>query len=369
MIPVNEPVVSEQAKRYVNDALDTGWISSAGKYVTAFEEQFAAYLGVQHAATVSNGTAALHVALAALGVQEGDEVIVPDLTIISCAYAVVYLGAKPVLVDVVPETGNIDPSKIEAAITAKTKAIMVVHLYGHPAEMDAIMAIARKHGVAVVEDAAEAHGAVYRGRKAGSIGDIACFSFYGNKIVTSGEGGMVVSNNEELMERVRLLKDLAHKPGRRFFHEVVGYNYRMTNVQAALGLGELENIETYIERKRAMAALYHSLLTGVAHLKLPGEASEVRSVYWMYALELLPDAPLDRDAFMQALRDKGVDTRTYFYPLHAQPVLANAVTNDDALYPVTSDLARRGLYLPSGLALTQEQQHEVARAVAAVLGR
>lgn len=241
-IPVNEPLIAKNATKYVLDCLETGWVSSAGTYIEKFEKAFAKYLGVKHAITTTSGTTALHLALLTLGIGSGDEVIVPTLTMIASVNSICYVGAIPVLVDSEPETGNIDPKKIEEKITKKTKAIMPVHLYGHPADMDKIMEIAKKYKLAVVEDAAEAHGAEYKGEKAGSFGKINCFSFYGNKIVTTGEGGMVVTNDDKLAERARSLKDLAHSKKRRFLHEELGYNFRMTNMQAALGLAQLEEI-------------------------------------------------------------------------------------------------------------------------------
>jgi perosamine synthetase len=368
VIPVNEPVVSTQSKQYVVDCLDTGWISSAGQYVDAFEKKFAEYIGVGYATTVANGTAALHLALAALGIGPNDEVIVPDLTIISCALAPLYVGAKPVLVDVDPDTGNLDPTKIEAAITTQTKAIMVVHLYGHAVDMDPIMAIAKKHGLYVIEDAAEAHGAEYKGRRLGSLGDIACFSFYGNKIVTCGEGGMVVSNHQDLIDKVATLKNLAHSPGKRFWHEIVGYNYRLTNMQAALGLGELENIEKYIAQKRSMRQAYDELLSDIPYLALPMVKPYAASVFWMYNVLVTKDSPISRDDLMKKLKEKGVDTRTYFYPLHHQPVLTKLYEYQDNEFPITNDLSQRGFYLPSGLALTSVQIKAVAQAIQEIFG-
>ncbi len=354
-IPVNEPVISQESKTYVNDCLDTGWISSAGTYVHAFESAFAAFCGTDYAVTTTNGTTALHLALEALEIGEGDEVIIPDLTIISCALAALYVGARPILVDVDAATGNIDPLKIEEAITAKTKAIMVVHLYGHPCDMDAILAIAKKHSLKVIEDAAEAHGAEYKGKKVGSFGDVACFSFYGNKIISTGEGGMLVTNNSAIAERAALLKDLAHKPGRRFFHEVKGYNFRMTNLQAALGLGALEHVNEYIKKKRFMASTYTELLSTIQHIKTPTENADVFSVYWMYALEILPSSPVTRDECMKLLQEAGVETRTYFLPLHEQPVLLDKYPDMTSEYPVSTELSRTGFYIPSGLALTKKQ--------------
>lgn len=365
-VPVNEPIVSKKAIKYVNDALNTGWISSAGSYIDRFEEQFAKYIGVKYATTVSNGTTAIHVALDALGVTKGDEVIVPNLTIISCPAAVTYLGAKPVLVDVEKNTGNIDPTLIERAITKKTKAIMVVDLYGHPADYSTIKKIARKYSIPIIEDAAEAHGAEYKGKKAGSLGDIATFSFYANKIVTTGEGGMVVSNSKELIEKVKSKKNLSHSPNKRFFHDEIGYNYRMTNLQAALGLGHLEEIEKFIEKKFEIANFYSSQLKNISCITLPSEEKYAKSVYWMYTVELLPNCPLSRDEFMKQLLAVGIDTRTYFYPLHTMPALKSYVSKKMS-YPVSTMLSERGLYLPSGLAISKSQLQYVVREIKKLL--
>jgi perosamine synthetase len=361
MIPVNEPVLSQNAKTYVNDCLNTGWISSAGSYIKTFEENFAAYLGVKHATTTTNGTTALHLALAALNVGPADEIIVPDLTIISCALAVIYTGATPVFVDVETNTGTLDPEKIENAITQKTKAIMVVHLYGHPADMDPILGIAKKYNLKVIEDAAEAHGAQYKGRMVGSLGDVACYSFYANKLIATGEGGMVVTNDTVLYEHAKLLKDLAHSPKRRFLHEEIGFNYRMTNLQAAIGCGELEQIETYIEKKRWMAHQYKKRLSCLPWLELPGEASWAKSVYWMYAVKVTKDSPLTKEHIRMRLKELGVDTRDFFVPLSKQPVFKKTHANKNN--PVALDLSNRGFYLPSGLAITEEQIDQVAQAM------
>jgi len=355
MIPVNEPLIAPNAIPYVTDCLKTGWISSSGIYIDKFETAFAKYLDVSFATTTTNGTTALHLALAAISLGPGDEIIIPDLTIASCGLAAVYVGATPVFVDVDPATGNINPRLIEKAITKRTKAIMVVHLYGHPADMDPIMAIARKHKLIVIEDAAEAHGALYKGKKVGGIGDIGCFSFYGNKIVTTGEGGMVVTNHKPYYERAKVLKDLAHSPKRRFYHEEVGYNFRMTNMQAALGLAQLERIETYIHIKLRMKKQYHEQLSSVSSLILPSQALWAKSVYWMYAVLVSKNSPIDRDTLRMKLKEKGIDTRDYFIPLHRQPVFKNVLTSKKISYPVSDDLSKRGLYLPSGLAITDKQ--------------
>lgn len=365
-VPVNEPIVSNKAKKYVNDALDTGWISSAGAYIEKFESAFAEYLGVAHATTVSNGTTALHLALESLGVSEGDEVIIPNLTIISCAAAVVYLGAIPVFVDVEKNTGNLDATKLEAAITPKTKAVMVVDLYGHPANFDAIRAITNKYSLPIIEDAAEAHGAKYKGRMAGSLGDIATFSFFANKILTTGEGGMVVSNTKELIDRVIQKKNLCHKPGKRFWHEEIGYNYRLTNLQAALGFGHLEEINVFIKKKLNMVKKYNQGLQDIPGIKLPTQEEYATSVYWMYNIELTKEAPFNRETFMTKLKEKGIDTRTYFYPMHTQPVLEKYVKSGKT-YPVSTYLSEVGLYLPSGLAITDEQMEHVITSVKEIL--
>lgn len=367
MIPVNEPHIPKNAEAYVRDCIRTGWISSAGGYIRKFEDGFASYCDVAHAITVTNGTTALHVALAALGIGKGDEVILPDLTIISCPLAVHYTGAVPVVCDVDPVTGCIDPTNIETKITKKTKAIMVVHLYGHPADMDPILALAKKHHLFVIEDAAEAHGALYKGKKVGGLGDVGCFSFYGNKIITTGEGGMVVTNSDSIAQTVRLLKDLAHVPGKRFTHEKIGFNYRMTNMQAALGLSGLEEIGWAIAKKRRMADIYTEGLKGVKSLILPQELSYAKSVYWMYALLLAKDCPLTRGEFRARLLEQGVDTRDFFVPIHTQPVFTAMGLFAHESYPVSDDLAARGLYIPSGLTLTEKQQRDVIRRILMIL--
>lgn len=361
-VPVNEPIVSKQAKKYVNEALDTGWISSAGSYIDKFEKDFADYIGVNYATTVSNGTTAIHLALDALGVNKGDEVIIPDLTIISCAAAVVYLGAKPVFVDVEEKTGNIDPDKIEAAITTKTKAIMVVDLYGHPADYTRIKKVAKKYNLPIIEDAAEAHGAEYKGKKAGSLGDIATFSFYANKILTTGEGGMVVTNSKKLIDIVKRKKNLSHMPGKRFFHKEIGYNYRLTNLQAALGLGHLEEIEKFLNKKLETANYYTKHLSKLNSIKLPTQEEYAKSVYWMYNIEITDKCPFSREELMGKLMEKGIDTRTYFYSMHTQPALQKYVKKDQK-FPISDKLSKSGFYIPSGLALTKEQMKYVVTAI------
>jgi len=361
-IPVNEPVITAEAKRYVQEALDTGWISSAGPAIEKFEQAFARAIGVRHAMTVASGTAALHCALAALEIGPGDEVIVPDFTMIASPFAVLYTGATPVFVDVEEETYNLDSTKIAAAVTSRTKAIMPVHLYGHSCDMDPILALAKDRGIAVLEDAAEAHGALYCGKPCGSLGTISAFSFYGNKIITTGEGGMVCTDDDALAARVRSFKDLSHVPGHRFAHAELGFNYRMTNLQAALGLGQLEHLKEFVETKQRMAAHYNSRLSSVRGLRLPVTKDYAFNVYWMYAILVEESFGMTRDQLAEALKARGIDTRTFFLPCHSQPAIAKRFPTQVA-FPVTERIAKQGLYLPSGLAITEEQIETVCAAL------
>jgi perosamine synthetase len=389
MIPVNEPRIASNAWTYVRECLETGWISSAGAFIARFEEAFARYLGVRQAVTTTSGTTALHLALAAAGLGPGDEVVVPDLTMIAVPYAVLYTGAKPALVDVDSETFNMSPAGLAAFLhkgcryDARTKklinrrtggrvrAVLPVHLYGHPCPMDDILGLARDYGLLVIEDAAEAHGALYypggdrtKALKAGAIGDLGCFSFYANKIVTTGEGGMVVTQNDHFAERARRLKDLAHDPRQRFLHTELAFNYRMTNVQAAIGLAQLEDIETSIRQKQKMASLYAKHLADRPGLRLPVEKPWARNVYWMYAVLVEKEFGRSRDTLMADLRTAGIDTRAFFVPVHEQPVFAKDSAYRGLRFPVSTGLSKNGLYLPSGLALTPTQIKTVCRALA-----
>ncbi len=361
-IPVNEPDLSGNEQKYVLDAVASGWVST-GSYVTRFEKEFAEFAGTRFAISTTSGTAALQLAFAALGLGPQDEVIIPALTIVATAFGVCYGGSKPVLVDSEPDTGNLDPALIERKINRRTRAIVPVHLYGHPCDMDPIREIAARYRLAVVEDAAEAHGARYRGRPAGSLGDLNCFSFYANKIVTTGEGGMITTNDEVLAERIRRMKDLCHSPQKRFIHTDVGFTLRMTNMQAALGVAQLERVDQFILHKRRMAAIYAELLSDVEGLTLPVERPEVESVYWMYAVRIGPEFGCSRDEVMRRLREKGVDTRSYFYPMHVQPVFLQMGLFGGESYPVAERLSAEGMYLPSGLTLKRCQQERVAEAL------
>ncbi|MEA3488882.1 MAG: DegT/DnrJ/EryC1/StrS family aminotransferase [Candidatus Omnitrophota bacterium] len=362
MIPVNEPLLGKKELDNVMDCVRSGWISSKGDYITKFEEEFARFCGLRYGISTTSGTTAIHLALAALDIKKGDEVIMPTFTMIATAYAVLYTGGKPVLVDCDDRTWNMDVSRIEKLINRRTKAILPVHIYGHPVDMDGVRALARKYGLYVVEDAAEAHGAEYKGVKCGALGDIGCFSFYGNKIITTGEGGMVVTNSKSLARKAGLLKDLAHSRGKRFLHTYLGFNYRMTNMQAAVGLAQTRQAAKLVRKKRWIAKAYHDRLKDVEGLTLPVEEEWAKNVYWMYSVVVEGAFGLSRDALMEELRKEGVDTRAFFVPMHRQPVLrAAGVLDRKAKYPVAERISRRGLYLPTGLTLEEKDIDFVCR--------
>lgn len=355
MIPVCVPFIGEKELKYVIDCIKTNWISSKGKYVEEFENKFAEYCGCKYGVSTTSGTTALHLALVSLGIGKGNEVIVPAFTMISPVFAVVYCGARPVLVDAEPNTWNIDISKVEEKITEKTKAIIPVHIYGHPCDMHPLLKIAEKHNLYVVEDAAEAHGAEYKGKKVGGIGDVGCFSFYANKIITTGEGGMIVTNNEEIAERAQSLKDLAFSKERRFLHTDLGFNYRMTNVQAAIGLAQLERIDELVERRRNNAYLYNSLLKDIKGIRSPIEKEWAKNVYWMYSILIEDRFGMNRDDLMKRLENKGIETRTFFIPMHRQPVFKETKVFKNENYPIAEELSRKGMYLSSSTGLMREQ--------------
>jgi len=364
MIPVNEPLLDGNEKKYLNECIDTGWISSEGPFVQKFEEEIAAKVGRKHGIAVCNGTAALEAAVAALELRPGDEVIMPTFTIISCAASIVRRGCIPVLVDSDPMTWNMDAGQIEAKVTRRTKAIMIVHIYGLPVDMDPILHIAEKFGLKVIEDAAEMHGQRYKGRPCGSFGDISTFSFYPNKHITTGEGGMMLTDNDRLAERCRSLRNLCFQPQKRFVHEELGYNFRMTNLQAALGLAQLERLEEFVARKRWMGKKYNELLLNVNGLELMQEkTSYADSIYWVYGLVLKDGVPFDADEAMRRLGRRKIGTRPFFWPMHEQPVFRKMGLFNAESYPVAERLARRGFYIPSGMALTEKQIEEVAEAV------
>lgn len=373
MIPVCEPSLGSAELHNVEQCLRTGWISG-GKFVEDFERKWAAYCGMAHGIAVSNGTAALQLALQALNFPAGSEVIMPSFTIISCALAAIRNGLVPVFVDADPETWCIDPNLIEGAITPQTRAIMPVHIYGHPAEMNKIMNIAHRHKITVVEDAAQAHGAEIqmnsehvrsdaesRTRRCGGIGHVSCFSFYGNKIVTTGEGGMILTNDSVVATKLRELRNLCFGVGdSRFIHTDLGHNYRMTNLQAAIGVAQVGRIEELLQKKRKVAFAYRYLLK---HPKIqhPVEQPWVRSVYWMYGI-LVDNAQMVADH----LRKRGVESRPFFVGLHQQPVLS-AYVDKSRTYTVTERLSTHGLYLPSGVDLTDDVLQEVTSAILEIL--
>lgn len=362
MIPIFEPDLSGNELKYVTDCIKEGWISSGGKYKEKFEEEFAKYCGVKYGVGVPSGTAAIHLAVAALGIKNGDEVIIPDFTMMACALAVIYTGATPVFVDADPVTWTVDTKKIEEKITPKTKAIMPVHIYGHPCDMNPVLSIAKKHNLFVIEDAAEAHGALYNGKKCGSFGHINAFSFYSNKVITTGEGGMVVTNDEKLAERARWLANFCFDKERRYVHEEIGFKYPLTNVQAAIGFAQLERIEEIIKRKREIAAKYNTLLNGIPGVTLPAELPNVRNVYWMYGILIGEEFGMNRDEVKEKLKEKGLDTRFFFTGMHKQPSLQQYSSAKDN-YPVSDMLEKQGLYIPCGMKITIEQQEYVASTI------
>ncbi len=367
-IPVNEPLINGNEKKYLSECIDTGWISSEGPFVQKFEERMAAIAGRKYGIAVCNGTVALEVAVAALELQAGDEIIMPAFTIISCAAAIVRRGCIPVLVDSDPVTWNMDVSQIEAKITSRTKAIMVVHIYGLPVDMDPVLSLAHKFGLGIIEDAAQMHGQTYKGRPCGSFGDISTFSFYPNKHITTGEGGMVLTNDDRLMERCRSLRNLCFQPKKRFVHEELGYNFRMTNLQAALGIAQTERLDEFVARKRAMGKRYTELLKDVPGLDLPLISTEyAENIYWVYGLILKDDVPFDAEEAMRRLSGLKVGSRPFFWPMHEQPVFHKMGLFAQETYPIAERLARRGFYIPSGMALMNEQIERSASALKTIL--
>ena len=351
-IPVASPALIGKEKEYVLDCLESTWISSSGKYIDLFERNFAEFCGTNYGISCCNGTAALHLALMAFDIGSGDEVIVPTLTFVATANAVTYCGAKPIFVDSEPETWNIDPSKIEEKITKNTKGIIVVHLYGHPVDMDPIIEIAENYGLFVIEDAAEAHGAEYKGRRVGSIGDIGTFSFYGNKIITTGEGGMIVTNDDKLADKIRLLRGQGMDPNKRYWFPILGYNYRMTNIAAAIGLAQLENIDWHIERRRENAKLYNELLGKNLKITLQPEKEWAKNVYWMTTILLEDICPFDRDEMLLKLAGIGIETRPVFYPMHTLPMYCDSNKGNE--FVISEKISKNGLNLPSSCTLTHD---------------
>lgn len=349
-IPVYEPSLGELEESLVLEAMRSGWISSQGKYIAQFEHEFADFCGVKEGVAVCNGTIALHLALHALGIRAGDEVIVPALTFVASANAVHYTGATPIFADVDPATWNMDPTAVEKLISPRTKAIMAVHIYGHPAPMPELLALSEAKSLFMVEDCAEAHGAQIGTQRTGSFGQVGAFSFMANKIITTGEGGMLTTNDSALAARCRQLRDHAMPPDRRYWHPEVGFNYRMINLQAAVGVAQMQRIEQFLSRKRQIAHQYNSALKDLPGVTLPVEMPGYTNVYWMYSLLINEDFPLTRDQLIPALRERGIDSRPFFHSLDTLPPYLTSTP-----CPVSIQLSRKGINLPSAPSLSGEQ--------------
>ena len=375
-IPVNEPLLGELEFQNVAECLRTGWISSSGRFIEEFEQQWAAYCGRRYGIAVSNGSTALQVAIACLHLKPGDEIILPTFTIISCITAVLNNGGTPVLIDSDPRTWCMDVSQVNSKITRRTRAIMPVHIYGHPVKMDPLLDLAQQSGIAIVEDAAEAHGAEYltqsqpagpTWRRCGSFGLASTFSFYANKLVTTGEGGMVLTDDAQVAENARSFRNLCFEPGRRFFHEELGFNFRLTNLQAAIGIAQVQRIDEIVSLKRRMGQEYNRRLQDVSGLELPVEESWARNVYWMYGVVVREETGLDARELARMLADRGIETRPFFLGMHEQPALHKRGLFLNERYPVAERIARQGLYLPSGLALTEIQMDQVCEVLKEVM--
>ncbi|SHE33475.1 DegT/DnrJ/EryC1/StrS family aminotransferase [Schwartzia succinivorans] len=367
---VNEPVLDGNERKYLNECIDTNWISFEGPFVKKFEQGMAELTNRKYAVAVSNGSVALDTAVLALKIGEGDEVIMPTFTIISCAAPLVRVGAKPVLVDSDPYTWNMKVEDIESNITSKTKAIMVVHIYGLPVDMDPVLELAKKYNLYIIEDAAEMHGQTYKGRPCGSFGDISTFSFYPNKHITCGEGGMVLTNYEVLAERCASIRNLFFSSKKRYIHEELGYNFRMTNLQAAIGLAQLEKLDRTVAKKRHIGALYNKLLKDIGGLQIPVEKTDYAdNIYWVYGVVLDDDLPIDADEFIKRLGEEGIGCRGFFWGMHEQPVFKEMNLFEEERYPVAENLARRGFYIPSGVNLNDDDQEYVVEKIKLILNQ
>jgi perosamine synthetase len=378
MIPVNEPLLDGNERKYLEECIATGWISSEGPFVERFEAGMAARVGRRHGIAVCNGTAALETAVAALRLEPGDQVVLPTFTIISCATAVIRNGGVPLFVDSDPLTWNLDVGKlaellvseIEVKGNRRIKAVMVVHTYGLPVDMAPVAELAARYGLRVIEDAAEMHGQTCRGKPCGSFGEVSVFSFYPNKHITTGEGGMVLTDDDELAARCRSLRNLCFQPQKRFVHEELGFNFRMTNLQAAVGVAQLERLDEFVARKRAMGSRYTERLASLPGIELPlASTNYAENIYWVYGIVLRDEVPMDAEELALRLKSRGVGTRPFFWPMHEQPVLRKLGLAGEGSFPVAERLARRGLYLPSGMALRDEQLAAVVEAVVAELGQ
>lgn len=363
-VPVNEPLLCGNEKKYLNQCIDTGWISSEGPFVKEFEQKFADRCNKRFGISVSNGSAALDLAITLIGIEKGDEVIVPSFTIISCISQILRVGAVPIFVDCDPNTWNMNVHHIERLVTRRTKAILVVHIYGLPTELDLVLDIAKKYNLNVIEDAAEAHGLQYNGQTCGSFGDISTFSFYPNKHITTGEGGMVMTDNKEVAERCLSLRNLCFQQSQRFLHEELGWNMRMTNLQAAVGLAQLERLDEFLDIKRNIGLEYHKALSGLPVIQLPLlETPYAMNHFWVFGIVILPEFDMTSHEAIMALHRLGIGCRPFFYPLHLQPVLRHFGIVPSNPCPVAEQLGRKGFYIPSGLGLTTLQQEKVIKAI------
>ncbi len=362
-IPVCEPFLDGREREYVEKTIRDGWISSSGEYINEFEKKFAQYMGVKNAITTNNGTTALHLALAALKIGPGDEVIIPDFTMIATAFSVCYTGAKPVFVDADLLTWNMDVSKIEEKVTAKTKAIMCVHIYGHPCDMESLKSIAKKHNLFLIEDAAEVHGATFNSEKCGTIGEVGCFSLFANKIITTGEGGMVITNDDHLAERCRYLKNLSFplRGPREYIHEEIGFNYRMSNVIAAIGAAQVEKMDFYIQKRKEVEKIYQEKLKNVPGILFQKKISGSDPICWMVSITVDEKKyGRSRNELMDILKENGIESRKFFYPMHRQPALKNFGCDINGSYPNSIQLSETGLYLPSATNLAEEKIDRVS---------
>lgn len=367
-IPVNEPRLDGNELKYLTECVESGWISSEGRFVDELESRVAELCGRRHGVAVANGSVALDAAVLALGLGPGDEVILPALTIISCAAAIVRAGATPVVVDSLADTWNMDVGQIERRITARTKAIMAVHLYGLPVDMDPLVELASRHRLAIIEDAAEAIGQTYRGRPCGSFGDVSTLSFYPNKHITTGEGGMILTDDDAIAARCRSLRNLCFLPHKRFLHEDLGFNFRMSNLQAAVGVAQAERLDQTIARKREIGARYREALQHLPGIELPvARTAYADNIYWVFGIVLRDEVPFDADEAMKQLARLQIGTRPFFWPMHEQPVFRRMGLFGGDHLPVSERLARRGFYIPSGVAVTDEQIQQVAAAVSQVV--
>lgn len=368
-IPVNTPLLDGNEKKYLNECIDSGWISSEGPFVSRFEQEMAGYCGRKYGIAVCNGTAALEAAVVALDLPKGSEVILPSFTIISCAQAITKAGLIPVVVDADINTWNMDVNLIEEKISSKTSAIMVVHIYGLPTDMNPVISLAEKYNLRIIEDAAEAHGLEYRGKKCGGFGDISIFSFYPNKHITCGEGGMILTDDSKLAERCKLVRNLFFLPERRYVHEAIGSNFRMTNMQAAIGCAQLESINRHLEKKRHIGALYTECLSDVSNICIPTKRVDYAdNLYWVFGIVLSDDVEENNLDVCNKLKERGIGTRTFFFPIHKQPVYKKEGYFGKTYCPVAEKISEKGFYVPSGLGITDEEIVYVSECVKDIVG-